>query len=89
MSGHDPLGPVVIGAREVYDAVMRLTATVERLVDGHADAERKLQDHEARSDRRHDDHEVRLRALERARWPLPALAVLVSVAALVLPLVVR
>jgi hypothetical protein len=37
---NDPMGPVVIGAREVYDAVMRLTATVERLVDGHAAAER-------------------------------------------------
>lgn len=81
MSGHDPLGPVVIGAREVYDAVMRLTATVERLVDGHADADTQLKDHEAR-----------LRGLERGRWPLPSLAVLVSIAALglaVVPLVVR
>lgn len=25
------------------------------------------------------DHETRLRALERARWPLPALAILISI----------
>lgn len=68
----DPLGPVVIGAREVYDAVMRLTGTVERLVDGHADTDRHLTDHEAR-----------IRALERARWPLPSIAVLVAIASLV------
>lgn len=70
MSG-DPLGPVVIGAREVYDAVVKLTGTVERLVDGHADADRRLVDHEAR-----------LRALERSRWPLPSVAALVAVASL-------
>lgn len=27
------------------------------------------------------DHEIRLRSLERARWPLPALAIVVSVGA--------
>lgn len=69
----DPLGPVVITAREIYDAVVRLTAAVERLADGHADIERKL-----------DDHENRIRALERGRWPLPSLAALVSIAALVI-----
>lgn len=29
------------------------------------------------------DHETRLRALERARWPLPALAILISIASAV------
>lgn len=28
------------------------------------------------------DHEVRIRALEKGRWPLPALAVLVAIASL-------
>jgi hypothetical protein len=31
---------------------------------------------------RADDHEGRIRSLERARWPLPSLAVVVSVASL-------
>jgi len=75
VSGHqapDPLGPVVIGAREVYDAVMRLTALVDRLSGQHTDAEGDLRDHEAR-----------IRALERGRWPLPSLAALCGLAALV------
>ena len=32
------------------------------------------------------DHEERIRSLERGRWPLPSLAALVSIAALVLAL---
>ena len=68
----EPLGPVTIGLREVYDAVMRLTGTVERLAAQHDDTARQLSDHEAR-----------LRTLERSRWPLPSLAALVSIAALI------
>jgi hypothetical protein len=34
-----------------------------------------------------DDHERRLRALEAARWPLPSAAVLLSVAAVIIPFV--
>lgn len=71
----EPLGPIVITAREIYDAVIRLTAAVERLANQHDDAAGDLKDHEAR-----------IRALERGRWPLPALAVLVAIAALVVPL---
>lgn len=33
------------------------------------------------------DHEQRIRALEAARWPLPAAAVLLSVGAFIIPLV--
>lgn len=66
----DPLGQVVIGAREIYDAVMNVSATVNRLASQHDDLARDLQ-----------DHEVRLRVLERSRWPLPALSILVSIAA--------
>lgn len=32
------------------------------------------------------DHENRLRALERSRWPLPALAVLIAVGSALMPL---
>lgn len=31
----------------------------------------------------HADHETRLRTLEKARWPLPSLAVLLSLGALI------
>lgn len=69
----DPLGlgPVVITAREIYDQLIRVTAALERLADKHDEQGRDIHDHESR-----------LRALEKARWPLPALAVLVSIAAL-------
>lgn len=66
------MGYVVIGAREVYDAVLRLTTKVDTQTGLLAE----LTDQRA-------DHEKRLRALERGRWPLPALGVLLSVAAVV------
>jgi hypothetical protein len=69
----DPLGPVVITAREIYDQLVRVVTAVERLADKHDEQGRDLH-----------DHETRIRALEKARWPLPALAVLVSIAALAL-----
>ena len=67
------LGPVEIGAREIYDLVQALRGDV----------------HDLRSDVHGQgadlaDHEARLRVLERARWPLPALAALVSVIAVVI-----
>lgn len=82
----DPLGPVVITAREIYDQLVRVVAAVERLADGLDGQRRDLRDHETEHQKVEADHESRLRSLEKARWPLPALAVLVSLAALVLPL---
>lgn len=73
----EPLGGVTITAREIYEAVIRLTGRVDVLIEQHA---------ETRNDVK--DHEERLRSLERGRWPLPALAVLLSIgslAAAVLP----
>lgn len=67
----EPLGPVIIGAREIYDQLVRVVAAVERVSGQLTDLAQDVH-----------DHETRLRSLERARWPLPALAVLVSIAAL-------
>ncbi|MFF0426920.1 hypothetical protein ACFYUJ_21210 [Streptomyces sp. NPDC004520] len=39
------------------------------------------------TDKRLDDHDSRLDALERSRWPLPSLAVLVALAGLIYQLV--
>lgn len=72
----DPLGPVYIGAREIYDKLIVVDTSVRRVsdqIDGLAQDVK--------------DHEVRLRTLERARWPLPALAVVVSLASLALTVI--
>lgn len=75
MSGHpppDPLGPVVVTARDIYEELVLVRRSVDQLVGDHQDAEEKLRDHEAR-----------IRALERGRWPLPSLAALCALAAVV------
>ena len=69
----DPLGPVIIGAREIYDSLQKAVGLLERSIN-------RIDDHDGDL----KDHETRLRALERARWPLPTLSVLVAIAALVL-----
>ena len=58
---------VEIGVREIYDAVLGLRIAVDRLTDRHVGIHTRI-----------DDHECRLRSLEGARWPLPALAVAVA-----------
>lgn len=67
----DPHAPVVVTVRDIWEELVRLRSSVERLVDrGDAIAADVA------------DHETRIRVLEKARWPLPSLAVLVSIAAL-------
>lgn len=67
----EPLGGVSITAREIYDAVVRLTGRVDVLIEQQTQTRSEVQDHESR-----------LRSLERSRWPLHSLAVLTSIAAL-------
>jgi hypothetical protein len=74
----DPLGGVTITAREIYDAVVRLTGRVDVLIEQHADAVIHIQDHEAR-----------IRSLERGRWPLPALSTALAVAAIAVNIIPR
>ncbi|HEX6970272.1 MAG TPA: hypothetical protein VF174_15865 [Micromonosporaceae bacterium] len=66
---------VVITAREIYEAVVRLTGRVDVLIEQQKASEDV--------DR---DHEQRLRALERARWPLPSLSLLIALAGIVIAL---
>jgi hypothetical protein len=63
----DPLSGVVITSREIYDAVVRLTGRVDVLIEQQAQTRTQIQDQESR-----------IRALERARWPLPSLSVLIA-----------
>lgn len=79
----EPLSGVVITAREIYDAVVRLTGRMDVLIEQHNAQAQDLRDHEIRADTRHNDHEARLRSLEKARWPLPSLAAVMAVASLV------
>jgi hypothetical protein len=67
----EPLGGVTITSREIYDAVVRLTGRVDVLIEQQTATRQDVQ-----------DHEMRLRALERSRWPLPALSVVVALGAL-------
>lgn len=68
-------GPIVITAREVYDAVVRVSAKVDAIAIEIAGNTGTLH-----------DHEKRLRVIERSRWPLPAVAVLISAAAVMINL---
>lgn len=68
-----PPGDVTITNREIYDAVLRLAAAVDSLSSDYAGAAQRI-----------GDHEMRLRQIERRRWPLPAVAVLLSLLAVVL-----
>lgn len=72
----DPLGPVVITSREIYDQLVRLTTAVSDLIKDVQGAEGKLVDFESR-----------LRLLERRQWPLPVLGVLVSLGAAAVALI--
>lgn len=67
----EPLGGVTITAREIYDAVVRLTGRVDVLIEQQTQTTTDIK-----------DHETRLRSLEKARWPLPSAALLVSVVAI-------
>lgn len=80
MTQLDPLGPVTIGAREIYDQLLAtdkkvdgIRGEVQQVAQAHGEMTKDLADHEAR-----------IRALERGRWPLPSAAVLLSLAGLVL-----
>lgn len=71
-------GPIVIGPRQIYEQVVLLRQSVDRLLL-----------HDAEWGEKFTDHETRLRALERGRWPLPALAVIVSSGSLIVSVFLR
>lgn len=91
----DPLGPVLITARDVYDAVVRVDGTLSRLVDQVAALAQDVVDHEerlrkiegARPGERLGQLEERVRTVEGRLFPLPVLAVLFAAASLVVTLV--
>ncbi|ODA69502.1 hypothetical protein [Streptomyces sp. AVP053U2] len=67
---------VFISSAQMYQEVRVLAQTVGRIeskVDGFLDETKDI-----RGDLQ--DHELRIRVLERARWPLPTIGVLAGVA---------
>lgn len=69
----EPLAGIVITSREIYDAVVRLTGRVDVLIAQQEDIKHDL-----------NDHENRIRNIERSRWPLPTVSVLVAIVALII-----
>jgi len=83
-----PDGGVVITLADVYRQMVSLTTRVDAALARADQADRIIAEHEA--DLRplagaHEklvDHESRLRAIERSRWPLTSLTILIALASL-------
>lgn len=79
---------VVITLADIYRQIITLTSRVDSSLARADQADRIIAEHEA--DLRplvgaHDkllDHEGRLRAIERTRWPLSSLTILIALASL-------
>jgi hypothetical protein len=71
-----PPSGVLVTIREIFERVVQLGVKVDVLLAQQNDASKDVADHESR-----------LRALERNRWPLPAVTVLVALAALVVSVI--
>lgn len=72
----NPLPPhVVIDLKVIYDQLLVLNTRVELLMSKQLEQDKDMK-----------DHEDRLRSLEKARWPLPSVALLLSLGSLALAL---
>lgn len=72
----DNLPPhVVIDLKTIYDQLLILSTRVELMMSRQVEQDKDMK-----------DHEDRLRSLERARWPLPSVALLLSLGSLALAL---
>jgi hypothetical protein len=72
-------GSITITLRDVWTELRLVSAKVDTVDHKVTEVDHKVS--EVTTDAH--DHEVRLRALEKARWPLPALAVLISVTSII------
>lgn len=66
-------GGVVITLRDIYQLVVGLTARVDTALARGTQHDEQL-----------GDHESRLRALERSRWPIASVTVLIALGSLVI-----
>lgn len=94
MPGIDPLGPVVITARDIYDAVVSTRDQVGRMADQVAALAGDVSDHETRLRALEDvrpgprlaDLAADVRDIKARQWPLPAAALVVAAASFLLAL---
>jgi len=76
-----PEGAVVITTADIYRQLLDLTRELGELKGAVQQANTRIS--------AVDDHESRLRAMEKNRWPLPALAILISIAGVVASLLIK
>lgn len=74
----------LVGLRERVDAALAKQDRVEQILSEHDAELRPL----AGAAERLTDHEARLRTLERGRWPMASLTVLVALGSLIVAIVV-
>lgn len=74
-----------ITLRDVYDAVHEIRTRVDLITTTHVVQEAALRELVTDS----KDHEARIRQVERRQWPLPTVAILVSLLALAATVVVN
>jgi len=67
-----------VSNKDIYNLIMLVQGQITTLVTQGSQSARDI-----------DDHEVRLRGLEKARWPLPSLAILISLASIVYAVFIR
>ncbi len=85
-----PEGGVVITLADVYRTVLTLTGRVDAALSRAEQTDRAIAEHAAElrpltgAAERLTDHELRLRALERSRWPIQSLTILVALTAVVI-----
>lgn len=81
-------GGGVITLADVYRQMITLTSRVDTSLARQEQADRIISEHEAElrplagAHEKIVDHESRLRAIERTRWPLTSLTVLIALASL-------
>lgn len=81
-------GGVIITLEAIYHQLVALTARVDTALSRHERTEQMVAEHDTElrpligAADRLADHEARLRNLERGRWPLASLTVLIALGSL-------
>lgn len=87
-------GAVRITLDDIYRQLINLTSRVDTALSRHERTEQLVAEHDAElrpltgAAERLTDHEIRLRSLERGRWPIPALTALTALGALAVAVLV-
>lgn len=81
-------GVVVITLADIYKQMVELATRVDASLARQDQADRIIAEHEADlrplagAAQQINDHEARLRAIERSRWPITSVTVLIALASL-------